>query len=148
MQLTSSELGRRFWSKVEKTGTCWNWKACVYDSGYGYYSIKHIMHRAHRLSYEFFYGAIPEGLVLDHLCYNKKCVNPDHLEPVTVLENNRRAKMNKERLDYGGRKPKNLTADQLHELRKDLGIRRGEMIREEFASSARSLSQSGFSLST
>lgn len=45
---------------------------------------------AHRWAYEFLVGEIPEGLTLDHLCRNKACVMPDHLEPVTQAENHRR----------------------------------------------------------
>jgi hypothetical protein len=46
---------------------------------------------AHRASYEFHVGAIPDGLQIDHLCLNKACVNPAHMEPVTSQENTRRA---------------------------------------------------------
>jgi len=46
--------------------------------------------RCHKLAYEFFVGPIPEGMVLDHLCRNKGCCNPEHLEPVTNAENMRR----------------------------------------------------------
>lgn len=45
---------------------------------------------AHRVAYEALVGRIPDGLTLDHLCENKRCVNPDHLEPVTRAENLRR----------------------------------------------------------
>jgi hypothetical protein len=45
---------------------------------------------AHRFSFEYHVGAVPDGLVLDHLCRNTKCVNPYHLEPVTIGENVRR----------------------------------------------------------
>lgn len=48
--------------------------------------------RAHRVAYELLVGPIPEGLVLDHLCRVRHCVNPDHLEPVTKRENERRGK--------------------------------------------------------
>lgn len=77
----------RFWSKVEKTETCWNWTGCVLKSGHGqtWFNGKQIY--AHRYFYELLVGKIPEGLVIDHLCENKRCVNPEHLEPVSDSEN-------------------------------------------------------------
>ena len=77
----------RFWEKVDKTGPCWEWTASkVY--GYGQFGIAHQKHaRAHRFAYELLVGPIPEGLELDHLCRNRACVNPDHLEPVTTRVN-------------------------------------------------------------
>jgi len=82
----------RFWEKVEKTTTCWNWIAFKDKDGYGKFkpTITECV-RAHRFSYELIKGEIPEGLQLDHICKNKACVNPAHLEIVTCDENIKRA---------------------------------------------------------
>ena len=93
--LAAGELERltpeaRFWSKVEKTETCWIWRGARDDKGYGSLGINGKILRAHRVSYEWLIGPIPEGLVLDHLCRVPPCVNPAHLEPVTQGENSRR----------------------------------------------------------
>lgn len=83
----------RFWSRVDKTEGCWNWKGRLGHDGYGLFSIgKRDNVIPHRFSYELEVGPIPEGLQLDHLCRNRACVRPDHLEPVTREENMRRAK--------------------------------------------------------
>lgn len=75
-------------AKVDKTDTCWLWTAGVGGrGGYGRFWISGHSEFAHRFSYELARGPIPEGLTLDHLCRNTKCVNPDHLEPVTLVEN-------------------------------------------------------------
>jgi len=66
---------------------CWNWTGHVNAAGYGKLCIDYKMRRAHRVTYELFKGAIPSGLVIDHLCRNRKCVNPDHLEAVPLKEN-------------------------------------------------------------
>ena len=78
----------RFWLRVDKSGDCWNWTAGTGSEGHGRFYIgggRHV--QAHRYSFELHGGEIPEGLVLDHLCRNTGCVNPTHLEPVTVQEN-------------------------------------------------------------
>lgn len=82
----------RFWEKVQKTETCWNWKGAADQKGYGRFGIKQgLIVLAHRFSYELLVGPIPVGLTLDHLCRNPSCVNPAHLEPVTLSENLRRS---------------------------------------------------------
>ena len=83
----------RFWAKVfaEDGAACWRWLAAVNTSGYGHFRTSaHRTRLAHRMAYEMCVGPIPEGLTLDHLCRNRLCVNPAHLEPVTVRENLRR----------------------------------------------------------
>lgn len=69
---------------------CWIWRGCKCH-GYGYIGLDGKLKRAHRVYYEYFGGKIPEGKVIDHLCMNKACVNPDHLEPVSPRENRVRA---------------------------------------------------------
>lgn len=80
----------RFWSKVQKTETCWIWTAYRTPNGYGTLSVGATTKLAHRIAYMGVKGPIPDGLVLDHLCRNPSCVNPDHLEPVTTQENTKR----------------------------------------------------------
>lgn len=80
-------LEERFWEKVDCSGDCWEWTASKDGRGYGQFHISGANYRAHRVAYELSVGEIPEGLDLDHLCMNKACVNPSHLEPVTRKEN-------------------------------------------------------------
>lgn len=79
----------RFLAKVEKTESCWNWTGSI-AGGYGKFWFEGGPRLAHRLAYFHWVGPVPEGLTLDHLCRNTSCVNPDHLEPVTLVENIRR----------------------------------------------------------
>jgi hypothetical protein len=80
----------RFWAQVDKTEDCWIWTGFVGRSGYGYISVRGLKKVAHRYGYELTVGPIPDGLQLDHLCRVRTCVNPAHLEPVTLAENVRR----------------------------------------------------------
>jgi hypothetical protein len=85
----------RFWRLVTKTPTCWRWDGALNGYGYGVVSrypngVKR-RYMAHRVAYELIVGPIPTGLTIDHLCRNKRCVNPAHLEPVTDRVNILRA---------------------------------------------------------
>lgn len=80
----------RFWGLVDKTADCWIWRGSINNWGYGIYSARRTSGIAHRIAYELINGPIPDGLQLDHLCRRRCCVNPQHLEPVTLKENLRR----------------------------------------------------------
>lgn len=95
--------------RVDDETECWIWLGNVSTAGYGQLQVAGKPWRAHRWMYERHRGPIPAGLQLDHLCRNRACVNPDHLEPVTNAENSRRGAMAK------------LTIDQVREIREAAG---------------------------
>lgn len=85
----------RFMDRVspEPNSGCWLWTGATLSNGYGTFSPKQVRGEriyAHRHAYETFVGPIEVGLVIDHLCRVRCCVNPDHLEVVTRGENVRR----------------------------------------------------------
>jgi hypothetical protein len=76
----------RFMQNVAIAGSdCWEWEGSKRSNGYGRFGAPTKL--AHRMSYEFFIGPIPDGMQLDHLCRNRGCINPWHLEPVSCRTN-------------------------------------------------------------
>lgn len=98
-ELTPSQV-ERFWAKVEKVDEgCWKWRGAIHPKGYGTWTVTrrpgaptvHASIRPHRLTWWLLRGPIPDGYVIDHLCSNKACVNPEHLEPIRTEMNGSRA---------------------------------------------------------
>jgi hypothetical protein len=81
----------RFWSKVEKTETCWVWTAATDGRGYGCFAVttlgRNRVHKAHRVSWALVHGQVEDRAPLDHICHNKMCVRPEHLRLVTNKQN-------------------------------------------------------------
>lgn len=84
---------RRFWRRVDVPDPdgCWVWTGGRNQYGYGAFYLGGKMRAVHRVAYEWLVGPIPAGLVLDHLCNERRCVNPAHLLPSTQRNNVRRA---------------------------------------------------------
>jgi hypothetical protein len=96
----------RFWSKVtgDAFTSCWTWTGAQNSNGYGNFTpASRVYVMAHRFAYEALITEIPSGLQIDHLCLNRLCVNPWHMEPVTprvnVLRSNNRAGLNARRTE-------------------------------------------------
>lgn len=97
-------LARKIMPRVRvcPVSACWIWQGEINRNGYGRVWIAGLRVMAHRAVWQIIRGDIPDGLVLDHLCRNRACCNPCHLEPVTVRENTLRgeAKLFRPRATY------------------------------------------------
>lgn len=89
IHIDSMEESRsRFYDKVDKSDTCWLWTTYISQSGYGYFWYDGKDIRAHRFSYLLEGNTIPDGHIVRHICRNRHCVRPEHLETGTYSENN------------------------------------------------------------
>lgn len=79
--------------EIDPTTECWRWRGATTKAGYGLVTWDRANHYTHRLFYEAFRGAIPAGLVIDHLCRVPACCNPAHMEAVPMLENTLRGNL-------------------------------------------------------
>jgi hypothetical protein len=92
----------RFWPKVDAEGDCWVWTKYRDKDGYGTFTAAGPgkSTRVHKFAWQTLVGEVPDGYELDHLCRNRPCCNPDHLEVVTHAENMRRTDATAQKLKY------------------------------------------------
>ncbi|MFG3349552.1 HNH endonuclease signature motif containing protein [Streptomyces sp. NPDC048018] len=87
---TNDSVSERIQRQVDRNSDCWLWTGFLDRYGYGHISVNNHREKVHRAAYTALVGPIPDGLVIDHTCRVRHCVNPAHLEPVTQAENTRR----------------------------------------------------------
>ncbi len=85
--LRAQQFKERLSRFIVQPNGCWEWQGALDEKGYGRIGFKGRTARVHRVAFEYAGGALIDGLVLDHLCCNRRCMNPAHLEQVTSREN-------------------------------------------------------------
>ena len=86
-RLKAPTTAEKMEARTNKTPTCWLWTSYKQTSGYGVLQVNGAAKVAHRVAYELAYGAIPDGMSIDHVCHVKHCVRPEHLRAVTPKQN-------------------------------------------------------------
>ena len=136
-------MEERFIAKINKTETCWLWTASKDAKGYARFSTggrKGKSHSAHRTAYELWVGQIPDNLVVRHKCKNKDCVNPEHLETGTQVDNEA-DKVRDGTTNRGERcGTAKLTNEQVADIRRRVG-QKGVELAKEFGVSKATISQ-------
>lgn len=105
-------VSQRFWEKVIKKESCWEWSGSPSKAGYGTLSINKIPINAHRISYEIHIGKIPENMCVCHKCDNRICVNPDHFFLGTKKDNMEDKRL-KKRHAYGEKTGNSKLTDEI-----------------------------------
>lgn len=110
----------RFWSKVDRSGECWEWQAARNRLGYGLVGVGRKSVLAHRVAYELTKGPIPKQMLVRHRCDNPSCVRPDHLIIGTPLDNVRDSIDRGRRASFKGMRNGRvkLTDEQVREIRR------------------------------
>ena len=139
----------RFMAKVDRTGDCWLWTASKNRNGYGQFHNRRrngsrTMSEPHRLSYQHHHGEIPVDCVVRHKCLNKHCVNPDHLETGTKVDNHNDRVRDGTELIGENHPSSKLTADQVIQIRvlAEIGAdRRHKTLADMFGVDRRTITQ-------